>query len=122
MSLYQQKLTKNYQMFLAKYLKDQFIGMNIKQKVRIIIREISIDIFTNQTLQDLADYLLWFIQNMMKMPKSIKFEGIITYQKVFLRIIIIRIINGKKFYDQPIDCDIKGYEEIRKLTTSQVED
>ena len=122
MSLYQQKLTKNYQMFLAKYLKDQCIGMNIKQKVRIIIREISIDIFTNQTLQDLADNLLWFIQNMMKMPKSIKFEGIITYQKVFLRIIIIRIINGKKFYDQPIDCDIKGYEEIRKLTTSQVED
>ena len=59
---------------------------------------------------------------MMKMPKSIKFEGIITCQKVFLRIIIIRIINGKKFYDQPIDCDIKGYEEIRKLTTSQVED
>ena len=56
------------------------------------------------------------------MPKSIKFEGIITCQKVFLRIIIIRIVNGKKFYDQPIDCDIKGYEEIRKLTTSQVED
>ena len=45
-------------MFLAKYLKDQCNGMNIKQKVRIIIREISIAIFTNQTLQDLADYLL----------------------------------------------------------------
>ena len=29
------------------------------------------------------------------------------------------MINGKNFYDQPIDSDIKGYEEIRKLTTGQ---
>ena len=32
--LYQQKITKNYQNFLAKDLKDQFIRMNIKQKMR----------------------------------------------------------------------------------------
>ena len=32
------------------------------------------------------------------------------------------IINGKKFYDQPIDSDIKRYEEIRKPTTGQSED
>ena len=32
------------------------------------------------------------------------------------------IVNGKNFYDQPIDSDIKGYEEIRKLTTGQGED
>ena len=32
------------------------------------------------------------------------------------------IINGKNFYEQPIDCDIKQYEEIRKLTTGQDED
>ena len=32
------------------------------------------------------------------------------------------IINGKNFYDQPIDSDIKRYEEIRKLTTEQGED
>ena len=32
------------------------------------------------------------------------------------------IINGKKFYEQPIDWDIKWYEEIRKLTTGQGED
>ena len=32
------------------------------------------------------------------------------------------IINGKNFYDQAIDSDIKGYEEIRKLTTGQSED
>ena len=32
------------------------------------------------------------------------------------------IINGKNFYDQPIDSDIKRYEEIRKLTTGHGED
>ena len=32
------------------------------------------------------------------------------------------IINGKNFYDQTTDSDIKRYEEIRKLTTGQGED
>ena len=32
------------------------------------------------------------------------------------------IVNGKNFYDQPIDSDIKRYKEIRKLTTVKVED
>ena len=32
------------------------------------------------------------------------------------------IINGKTFYDQAIDSNIKRYEEIRKLTTGQGED
>ena len=32
------------------------------------------------------------------------------------------VINGKIFYDQPIDSDIKRYEEISKLTTGQGED
>ena len=32
------------------------------------------------------------------------------------------IINGINFYDQPIDSDIKRYEEIRKWTTEQGED
>ena len=32
------------------------------------------------------------------------------------------IINRKNFYDQPIDSDIKRYEETKKLTTGQGED
>ena len=32
------------------------------------------------------------------------------------------IINGKNFYDQAIDSDIKRHEEIKKLTTGQGED
>ena len=32
------------------------------------------------------------------------------------------IINGKNFYDQAFDSDIKRYDEIRKLTIGQGED
>ena len=32
------------------------------------------------------------------------------------------IINGKNFYDQTINSEIKLYEEIKKLTTAQGED
>ena len=32
------------------------------------------------------------------------------------------IINGKNYFDQPIQADIKRYEKIRKLTTEQGED
>ena len=32
------------------------------------------------------------------------------------------IINGKNFYDQTINSDIKKYEEIRKITTGQGKD
>ena len=54
-SLYQQKTIKNYQNLLARDLKHRCIGMNIKQKVRIKLRQMSIDIFSNQTLQELTD-------------------------------------------------------------------
>ena len=40
-------LSENYQNFLAKDLEDQIIGMNIKEKVRIKIRQMNIHIFSN---------------------------------------------------------------------------
>ena len=47
-------------------------------------------------------------------------------RKYYLPIGIIEnynvIINGKDFYDQAIDSDIKRHEEIRKLTTGQGEE
>ena len=50
------KDNKNCQNFLAKELKDQFIGANIKQKVRIKIQQTNLDIFSNQTLLELIDH------------------------------------------------------------------
>ena len=55
--LYQQETIKNYQNFYVKDLKDQFIEMSIKQKVRIKIRQMNIDIFSNQILLESIDYL-----------------------------------------------------------------
>ena len=48
---------KNYQNFLVKDLKDQFIGMDIKQKVRIKIQQMNLDTFLNQILLELIEYL-----------------------------------------------------------------
>ena len=48
-----QKLLKR----LSKGLKDQVIGINIKQKRGIKIQQMNIDIFSNQTLLKLIDYL-----------------------------------------------------------------
>ena len=46
-SLYQQNTIKNYQNFLAKNLKDRYIQMNIKQKVRMKTQQTSTDILLN---------------------------------------------------------------------------
>ena len=40
---------QNYQNFLVKDLEDQFIGMNIKQKVIIKIQQTNLDFFLNQS-------------------------------------------------------------------------
>ena len=50
LSPYQQKTIKNYQNFLEKDLKVWCIEMNIKQKVKIKVRQTSTDILLNQTL------------------------------------------------------------------------
>ena len=47
----------NYQNLLAKDLKDQFIGKNMKQKEMIRIQLMNLDIFSNQTLSGLIDCL-----------------------------------------------------------------
>ena len=52
-----QKITKKYQNFLAKDLKDQAIGIDIKRKVRIKTGQMSTDVFSYQILQELTDCL-----------------------------------------------------------------
>ena len=87
-SLYQQKTIKNYENSLAKNLKDQSIGMNIKQKIRI-------DVFSNQTLYVLTDCSFQFIQK----PEDI------IYQKVLLRIITSSLT--ERTFILPINSDKK---------------
>ena len=70
---YQQQKFKNYQNSLAKDLKVQFIGMNIKQIKKNEMRQTAIDIFS----KDLTHCFLWFIQTKMSILKCIKLEVII---------------------------------------------
>ena len=60
-ALYLKKTIKNYKNFLAKDLKDQSIGTNIKQKVKMNIQQMNKEIFLDETLQKLTDCLFWFI-------------------------------------------------------------
>ena len=56
-TLYQQKTIKNYRNFLAMGLKDQFIEVNIKQKIKIKIQQMSVDVFSNLNLHELIHRL-----------------------------------------------------------------
>ena len=76
------------------FLKSNFVGVN-----RLFVL-----VYTNE-----ANNTKGFNARKYYLPK-----GIIQTYNV--------IINGKSFYDQPTDSDIKRYEEIRKLTTRQGED
>ena len=60
------------------------------------------------------------MQTKIIIQESVKFKYII-YQKYIIKNYNV-IISGKNFYDQPIDFNIKWYEEKRKLATGQVED
>ena len=56
-SLYQLHTIKNYQNLFENERKSQFIKINSKQKVRIKTQQMNIDIFSNQILLKLIDYL-----------------------------------------------------------------
>ena len=64
---YQQKTTKNYQNFLGKDLKDQCIGIKIKQKRKRKILQLSIDIFQNQPLQLLTDCFFYLFKTQQQL-------------------------------------------------------
>ena len=44
------KTIKSYQNFVARDLKDKCVGVNIRQKERIKMQQMSIDVFLNQAL------------------------------------------------------------------------
>ena len=49
---------QNLSKLLSKgFVKNQFIGMNIKRQVRIKIRQMNVDIFSNQILLESMDFL-----------------------------------------------------------------
>ena len=77
----------------------------MEQKARIKIRQINTDTLLDQTLHELTVRLFWFIQIKIPILKDLKLE-VIIYQNVSLKNDNV-IVNGKNFYDQHIDSDIK---------------
>ena len=118
-SLYQQKTVRNYQNFLAKDLKDQCTGMNIKQKLRTKIQQMSINIFSNQNYVEVYRLFILVYSCQDDDAKKFKTQGYYLPKGVIKNYNVI--INGKNFFDQPVDSDLKQYEEV-KLTTGKGED
>ena len=54
---------------LVNDLKDQYIGINVKQKVTIKKRQLNIFIFLNQILLDSIDCLFYFSQTKIQFLK-----------------------------------------------------
>ena len=90
-----------------------------------------IDIFSNQTLQELTGYLFWFIQSTRQCLAVIKrYEEKHKKRYKTRRYYLPKgvnknynvIINRKNLYDLSIDSDIKRYKYIWKLLTGQGKD
>ena len=99
-------------------MKNQFIGMNKKQKLRIKIRQMNTDILSNETLE-LRNYLYQFICIKAMMWNELMLEDIIYLKE--LLIIIASSLLEKRLW-QSNRFSIKRYKEIRKLTTGKTED
>ena len=110
---------RNYQNFLAKDLKDQCTGMNIKQKLRTKIQQMSINIFSNQNYVEVYRLFILVYSCQDDDAKKFKTQGYYLPKGVIKNYNVI--INGKNFFDQPVDSDLKQYEEV-KLTTGKGED
>ena len=60
--IFPQETRKRQSKTIKTSLKDQYIGVNIRQKVRLKFRQMDLDIFLNQILLESIDYLFYFIQ------------------------------------------------------------
>ena len=89
--------------------------MNVKQKVRIKIRQNKYRYFFESNFVGVNRLFVLVYTNEDNNAKRFKIriyylpKGIIKNYN--------DIINGKNFYGHAIDSDIKRYKEIRKLTT-----
>ena len=103
-----QKLSKRF----SKEFERSVYWNEYKTKSMDKKNEMNLDIFLNQILLELIDYLYQFIQIKVTTLKVLKLK-IIIYQKKKKKIMNV-IINENNVYDQGIELDAKLYEKIRK--------
>ena len=111
-----QKLSKH----LSKGLERSVYFDDYKIKSENKIWQMNKYIFSNQNFLVLTDRFVLIYSSQDGNAKRIKFRRNF-YPKGIIRSYSV-INNGKKFYEQPIDSDIKRFEEIKKLTTGEGED
>ena len=99
---------------------NQFIGINIKQKVIIKIQKTNSEFFHGSNFVGVNRLFVLAYSN--EDAASKKFKAKWCYLPKGITDNYNVIFNRKNFYDQPIDSDIKRYEEIKNLTTRQGED
>ena len=119
LSLYQQKTIKNCQNFLGKGLKDQCVGMNIKQKVRKQYTTNEYGYFLESQFVGINRLFVLVYSNQENNAKRYKSQRYYLPKGVTKKYNVI--IKGRSFYDQPIHSGIKRYKELKKLTTDQDE-
>ena len=100
-------------------MKDQCIGMNITQKLRIKNAATKYRYLIESEFLWVSRLFVLNYSNQDGNSKRYKARRYYLPIGVFKNCNVI--INGNKFYDQPIDSDIKEYKEIRKLTIGQGE-
>ena len=81
----------------------------------IKICQMNLDVFSIKTLLEFIDCFFLVFLNRDNDSKRFKIRRYYLPKSIIKNYNVN--INGKKFYCQPIDSDIKRYEEYRKLTT-----
>lgn len=92
---------------LAKSLNDQCVRMNIKQKVKPKIQQLNIDISSNQTVR-ISRFFASVYSN--EDNKWNKYKSKIYYLATGIIKNSNVNINGKQFYDESIDPDVKWWK------------
>ena len=68
---------------------------------------------TKNDIKNTINGYRYFLKAKLFKSEEVECQKVICQKELFG--IIIIIINGKKFYDQPIDSNIKRFEEIENL-------
>ena len=118
--MFQQETIKNYQNFIAKDLKGPFVGMKIKQKVIIKIRQTNLNTVSNQIFLESIDHLLQFIETKILLLKDLKLKGI-TYQNKLL-ISITSSSLEKTFIINQLILIKKPWKKVKNFAKGQGED
>ena len=107
-----------------KDLKDQSIGMKINQKQKqkkqmpTILKDFSLD----SSFQEVNRLFVFAFDNTDNGDDKVERD---SHRKYFLLRVDITnyvLIDSRNFYDQPINDQIKKYDEIRKIVTGKGDD